>query len=88
VPLGQPQDMLAQAEGYRLLGTSSEAVPEYLYAVTAARRSWAAANSELVVRYVRALAASFGMIHDPTRRAAVVATTVDITGVPPGIAER
>jgi NitT/TauT family transport system substrate-binding protein len=88
VPLGQPQDVLAQSEGYRLLGVSNEAVPEYLYTVTAARRSWAAANSELVVRYVRALAASFGMIHDPARRAAVVATTVDITGVPPGIAER
>ena len=88
VPLGQPQDVLAQAEGYRLLGISNEAVPEYLYTVTAARRSWAAANSELVVRYVRALAASFAMIHDPARRAAVVAAIVDITAVPPGIAER
>lgn len=88
VPLGQPQDVLAQAEGYRLLGTSNEAVPEYLYTVTAARRSWARANAELVTRYVRALAASFDMIRDPTRRAAVVAAIVDITAVPPGIAER
>ena len=88
VPLGQPQDVLAQAEGYRLLGISNEAVPEHLYTVTAARRSWASANSELVARYVRALAASFGMIRDPARRAAVVAAIVDITAVPPGIAER
>jgi ABC-type nitrate/sulfonate/bicarbonate transport system substrate-binding protein len=87
VPLGQPQDVLAQAEGYRLLGISNEAVPEYLYTVTAARRSWAAANSELVVRYVRALAASFAMIREPARRSAVVAAIVDITAVPPGIAE-
>jgi ABC-type nitrate/sulfonate/bicarbonate transport system substrate-binding protein len=88
VPLGQPQDVLAQSEGYRLLGISNEAVPEYLYTVTAARRSWASANSELVVRYVRALAASFAMIRDPARRAAVVAAIVDRTAVPPGIAER
>jgi len=36
----------------------------------------------------RALAASFGMIRDPARRPAVVAAIVDITAVPPGIAER
>ena len=88
VPLGQPQDVLAQSEGYRLLGISNEAVPEYLYTVTAARRSWASANSDLVVRYVRALAASFDMIRDPARRPAVVAAIVDITAVPPDIAER
>lgn len=88
VPLGQPQDVMAQSEGYRVLGISNEAVPEYLYTVTAARRSWASANSDLVVRYVRALAASFGMVRDPARRAAVVAAIVDITAVPPEIAER
>jgi hypothetical protein len=35
-----------------------------------------------------ALAASFGMTRDPARRATVVAAIVDITAVPPGIAER
>ncbi len=88
VPLGQPQDVLAQAEGYRVLGISNDAVPAYLYTVTATRRSWASANADLVTRYVRALAASFAMIRDPARRAAVVAAIVDITSVPPGIAER
>jgi ABC-type nitrate/sulfonate/bicarbonate transport system substrate-binding protein len=87
VPLGQPQDLVAQAEGYRLLGISNDAVPEYLYTVTAARRSWAAANREIVVRYVRALGASLAMIRDPGKRAAVVATIVDTTGVSPAIAE-
>jgi len=88
VPLGQPHDVLAEAEGYRVLGVSNDAVPEYLYTVTAARRSWAADHTDLVVRYVRALAASFDMIRDPARRDAVVATIVEITSVPPGIAER
>jgi len=88
VPLGQPQDLLAQSEGYRLLGASNDAVPAYLYTVTAARRSWAAANRDAVVRYVRALAASFAMIRDPAKRGAVVQTIVEITGVPGAVAER
>jgi ABC-type nitrate/sulfonate/bicarbonate transport system substrate-binding protein len=88
VPLGQPQDLLAQSEGYRLLGLSNEAVPEFLYTVTAARRSWAAANQDAVVRYVRALAAAFRFIRDPARRDAVVKTIVETTGVPAAVAER
>jgi len=88
VPLGQPQDLLAQSEGYRLLGSSNDAVPEFLYTVTAARRSWAAANRESVVRYVRALAGAFRIIRDPGKRDAVVKTIVETTGVPAAIAER
>jgi ABC-type nitrate/sulfonate/bicarbonate transport system substrate-binding protein len=88
VPLGQPRDLLAQSEGYRLLGYSNEAVPEFLYTVTAARRSWAAANKDTVARYVRALAAAFTIIRDPERRGAVVKTIVETTGVPAAVAER
>lgn len=88
VPLGQPQDLLAQHEGYRVLGVTNDAVPEYLYTVTAARRSWAAANPDTVVRYVRALSAAFATMRDPGRRAVVVKAIVDITGVPPVVAER
>jgi ABC-type nitrate/sulfonate/bicarbonate transport system substrate-binding protein len=88
VPLGQPQDLVAQAEGYRLLGISNEAVPAHLYTVTAARRSWAAANADLVVRYVRALSAAFTTIHDPAKRGAVVAAIVEITSVSPAIAQQ
>jgi len=87
VPLGQPQDLVARAEGFRLLGVSNDAVPAHLYTVTAARRSWAAANPELVLRYVRALAAAFATIRDPRKRAAVVGTIVDVTGVAEPIAE-
>lgn len=87
VPLGQPQDLLAQSQGYRLLGMSNDAVPAYLYTVTAVRRSWAAAHEEAVVRYVRALAAAFRVIRDPQRRGAVVQAIVELTGVPPAIAE-
>ncbi len=72
VVLGQPQDLQAIAQGYRLIGRSDEAVPEFLYTVTAARKSWADAHREAVIRFVRAMATAFGFIHDPANRDHVV----------------
>jgi ABC-type nitrate/sulfonate/bicarbonate transport system substrate-binding protein len=80
VVLGQPQDLQAMQEGFRLLGVSNDAVPELLYTVTAVRRSWADAHKDAVTRYVRALAAAFGFIRDPANRDRVVKTIVDSTG--------
>src|SRR5215468_5386530 len=80
VPLGQPQDFVAMRRGFRLLGLSTDAVPDYLYTVTAARRSWAAANKDTLVRYVRALSSAFKFIRDPAKRADVVKTIVETTG--------
>ncbi len=88
VPLGQPQDLLALKEGYRLLGLSNEAVPEFLYTVTATRRSWADAHKDMLMRYVRGLASAFRFIRDPAQRQAVVKTIVETTGSSEAIAER
>ena len=80
VPLGQPQDFVAMRQGFRLIGLSTEAVPEFVYTVTAARRSWASQNKEAVVRYARAMAASFAFIRDPANRETLVKTIADTTG--------
>ncbi|HUB96484.1 MAG TPA: ABC transporter substrate-binding protein [Stellaceae bacterium] len=72
VPLGQPEDFEALAKGYRRLGVTTDAVPAFVYTVTAARRSWAKAHKDVVVRYLRALAASFRFIRDPAHRDQVV----------------
>src|SRR5437773_117444 len=64
VPLEQPQDFLAMKEEYQLLGLSNEVVPEFLYTITAVRRSWAEAHKDAIVRYVRALTAAFKFIQD------------------------
>ncbi len=88
VVLGQPQDLQAIEQGYRLLGLSNEAVPDFLYTVTAARRSWAEANKEAVTRYVRALAAAFGFIRDRKNRARVVEVVMATTGSSESIAAR
>jgi ABC-type nitrate/sulfonate/bicarbonate transport system substrate-binding protein len=86
-PLGQPHDFVAMRRGYRLLGYSTDAVPEYLYTVTAARREWAAANKDTLVRYARALASAFQFIRDPANRDRVTQTIVDTTGFAVGNAQ-
>ena len=80
VPIGQPHDFLALRRGFQLIGLSTEAVPEYLYTVTIARRSWAEQNKEALVRYARAMASSFKYIRDPANRENVVKTIVETTG--------
>jgi ABC-type nitrate/sulfonate/bicarbonate transport system substrate-binding protein len=86
VPLGQPQDLAAQADGYNILGLSTDAQGELLYTVTAVRRSWAARNKEAVTRYVRALKAAHRFIRDPKHRDAVVATIVATNKVSEAVA--
>jgi ABC-type nitrate/sulfonate/bicarbonate transport system substrate-binding protein len=86
VVLGQPQDLQAIAQGYSLLGRTDEMVPEYLYTVTAVRRSWAADHREALVRFVRAMAASFKFIRDPAHRDAVVKIIAQTTGCTDAIA--
>ena len=81
VPLGQPQDFVAMRQGYRLLGHSTEAVPDFVYTVTAARKSWAENNKDAVGRFVRGLGAAFRFIRDPARRNDVVRTIVETTGL-------
>jgi ABC-type nitrate/sulfonate/bicarbonate transport system substrate-binding protein len=88
VPLGQPHDLQALKEGYRLLGESTEAVPDFLYTVTAVRRSWAAANKEPLTRYVRALGAAFQFIREPANRKAIVKIIVETTDSSTEVAEQ
>jgi ABC-type nitrate/sulfonate/bicarbonate transport system substrate-binding protein len=80
VPLGQPDDLIALTQGYRRLGLSTEAVSAFQFQLLAVKRSWAAANKDAVVRFVRAIASSFRFIRDPANRREVVKTMVAVTG--------
>jgi ABC-type nitrate/sulfonate/bicarbonate transport system substrate-binding protein len=88
VVLGQPQDLIAMEQGYRLLGASTEVVPDLLYTVTATRRSWAEANKDAVTRYVRALAAAFDFIRAPSNRERVGRIVMQSAGASEAIAAR
>lgn len=84
--LGQPQDLQAVADGYRLLGRSDAVEPPYLYTVTAVRRSFAQTHKDAVSRFVAALAASFAFIRDPANRGRVVGIIAETTGCSDAVA--
>jgi ABC-type nitrate/sulfonate/bicarbonate transport system substrate-binding protein len=86
VVLGQPQDLQAVEQGYRLLGVSNEAVPDFLYTVTAVRRSWANAHKDVVTRYVRGLATAFRFIRNRKNRDRVIKVITETTGSSESIA--
>jgi ABC-type nitrate/sulfonate/bicarbonate transport system substrate-binding protein len=88
VVLGQPQDLIAEEQGFRILGSTTEAVPELLYTVTAARRSWAEENKDAVVRYVRALAGAFEFIRDRGNADRVIQTVMQNAGASDAVARR
>ena len=71
-----------------MLGISNDAVPDFLYIVTAARKSWADKNPDAIVRYMRAFGANFKFIRDPLNRKAVVQTVVDNTDMAADIAQQ
>jgi ABC-type nitrate/sulfonate/bicarbonate transport system substrate-binding protein len=80
VPLGQPNDLRAVKDGFRRLGDSTEAVSAFQFQVIAVRRTFAAANKDKVVRFVRAIADAFGFIRAPENRAEVIKAIVEQTG--------
>lgn len=88
VPLGQPHDFFAIRQGFNLLGRSNEVTPEFVYTVTAARRSWAEANKDAVTRYLRALDEAFRIIRDPAKRDVVIRAIADTSGAPPEVARQ
>jgi ABC-type nitrate/sulfonate/bicarbonate transport system substrate-binding protein len=88
VPLGQPEDLQLMQQGYRRLGVSTDAMTNFQFIVSATRRSWAAKNKDALVRYVKALAASYGYMRDPVNRDEVGAIVVETTGSSEAIARQ
>ena len=79
VPLGQPNDFEAIKQGFRRLGDSTEAVRALQFQVIVARRDFAAANKDKMVRFLRAIADSFRFIRDPANRQEVIRLMIEHT---------
>jgi ABC-type nitrate/sulfonate/bicarbonate transport system substrate-binding protein len=88
VPLGQPDDLIALSQGYRRLGMSTEAVSAFQFQLLAVKRSWAGAHKDILVGFVRAIAASFRFIRDPANRDEVIKAMVAVTGSSEDIARQ
>jgi ABC-type nitrate/sulfonate/bicarbonate transport system substrate-binding protein len=88
VPLGQPDDLIALQQGFRRLGVSTEAVSAFQFQLLAVKRSWAEANPQTVVRFIRAIASAFRFIRDPANRGEVIRTITAVTGSSEDIARQ
>lgn len=88
VPLGQPEDFLLMKQGYRRLGVSTDAVPNFQFIVSAVRRSWGEKNKDTLVRYVRGLASAYRFARDPMNREEVVRVILDSTSSSEDIARQ
>jgi ABC-type nitrate/sulfonate/bicarbonate transport system substrate-binding protein len=86
VPLGQPDDLIAVKDGYRLLGVSTDAVASFQFEVIAARRDYAETHAPAIIGFVSALADAFRFIRDPAHRGDVIKALAELTGAPDDIA--
>jgi ABC-type nitrate/sulfonate/bicarbonate transport system substrate-binding protein len=82
VPLGQPDDILFMRRGYNKLGDSLEVIPVLQFSVVAARRDWAQANQDAMVRFTRALGETYKFMRDKANRDEVSTIAADMTGAP------
>ena len=72
-----PFELIAQKLGLRLLQSASDVFPRYQGLVGATRRSWAAANRDVLQSFIAAYCESLGWLYDKANRAAACAILVE-----------
>jgi ABC-type nitrate/sulfonate/bicarbonate transport system substrate-binding protein len=82
VPLGQPDDIVFMQKGYNKLGDSLEVIPVLQFGVIAARRDWATANRDAVMRLTRAVGGAYKFLRDKANRDEVAKLAAESTGAP------
>jgi NitT/TauT family transport system substrate-binding protein len=63
-PVGVPLEVVAQKQGFNVIGYFAEDVPNYQFNVYIVKRSWAEKNRALVVRFMKAMVASMRWMMD------------------------
>src|SRR6476660_3140247 len=71
-----PFDLLGEARGFNTIARAREVLGPYLGLVASVKRSWAEANRDLVVRFIRAYAKGVEAMYDPKNRPIVEAILV------------
>jgi ABC-type nitrate/sulfonate/bicarbonate transport system substrate-binding protein len=77
VPMGQPEDLDAIAQGFPRLAFTHEAGADLIFNVDMVRRAWGAQNKDTLVRFVRAMGAAYVFMNDPKNRDEVVGIVSD-----------
>lgn len=77
VPMGQPEDLAAIAQGFPRLGFTYEAGADLIFNVDMVRRAWGERNKDTLIRFVRAMASTYAFMNDPRNRDEVIAIVKD-----------
>ena len=63
-PVGVPLDLVARQQGFNIIGYFADDLPNYQFNVYIVKRSWAEKNRPLVVRFMKAMAATMRWMMD------------------------
>lgn len=84
-----PFDLLGEARGFNTVARARDVLGPYLGLVAGVKRSWAEANRDLVVRFIRAYAKGVEAMYDPQNRPIVEALLVaNVSGMTPELAAK
>lgn len=72
--LTSPFDVAVKAEGFHVLEYAKDVYGHYEESVGAARRSWAAANKDKLVAFIKGYVAAVEWLRDPKNKAEAIAT--------------
>jgi len=86
--LNPPFDRNLFAAGFRSLGTLSDYFPTYPGSIAAARRSWARANEQRLVAFIRGMNAAFAWLEDKNNQQDAIAILQARLKIEPATAAR
>src|SRR5262249_6843736 len=82
-----PFELQAEARGFKRLGNATDVLGAYQGLVGGARKSWADANRDAVVGYIRAFSEAVDWLYDPANKAEAGAILrKDLTTMPEPVA--
>jgi ABC-type nitrate/sulfonate/bicarbonate transport system substrate-binding protein len=85
VPMGQPEDIDAIAQGFPRLAFTYEAGADLLFNVDMTRRAWGEQHKDTLTRFTRAMASAYAFMNEAKNRDEVTRIMVE-TGVSPTVA--
>lgn len=86
--LAPPTDFVMEARGFKILGRTTDYVPEYTFTMWTVSRDWARRNEATVVRFLRAIVKASAWVYDPANKAEAIRLLSERTKAQPAIALR
>jgi NitT/TauT family transport system substrate-binding protein len=83
-----PLDLPLQADGFTILGSSLEVLPDFGFLMLVANQDWASSNRDTMVRLLRALAMATDWLHAPENRQESVRIIAERLNVSPQDADQ